>query len=123
MHLYMVELEPEVASWLRSLTAREFGQVDVYVGMLAERATTLGEPWSRNLGEGVRELRFHLHPREMRITYWLAPDRRIVLLTVFRKTRMRETEEVARAKALRKLCESEHDRAHTDFDREVPDHG
>ncbi|MFC9874145.1 hypothetical protein [Nocardia salmonicida] len=41
--------------------------------MLAQRATTLGEPWSRNLGGGVRELRFHLHPREFRITYWLAP--------------------------------------------------
>ncbi|WP_446224055.1 type II toxin-antitoxin system RelE/ParE family toxin [Nocardia sp. IBHARD005] len=54
--------------------------------MLAERATTLIEPWSRNLGDGVRELRFHLHPREFRITYWLAPGRRIVLLTVFRKT-------------------------------------
>ncbi|MFI7527305.1 type II toxin-antitoxin system RelE/ParE family toxin [Nocardia salmonicida] len=117
MHLYLVELEPEVARWLRSLTTREFSQVDVYVGMLAERATTLGEPWSRNLGDGVRELRFHLHPREFRITYWLAPGRRIVLLTVFRKTRMRETDEVARAKALRKVCESEHGCAHTDFDR------
>ncbi|KAF0836524.1 hypothetical protein FNL39_11424 [Nocardia caishijiensis] len=53
----------------------------------------------------------------MRITYWLAPGRRIVLLTVFRKTRMRETDEVARAKALRKVCESEHGCAHTDFDR------
>ncbi|MEV6064693.1 type II toxin-antitoxin system RelE/ParE family toxin [Nocardia asteroides] len=68
MTLYSVELEPEVATWLRSLSDREFAQVDVYVGMLAERATTLGEPWSRNLGEGVRELRFHLHPRGMRIT-------------------------------------------------------
>ncbi|MFD3507181.1 hypothetical protein [Nocardia sp. NPDC058666] len=44
MHLYLVELEPEVARWLRSLTTREFAQVDVYVGMLAERATTLSEP-------------------------------------------------------------------------------
>jgi hypothetical protein len=75
MHLYLVELEPEVARWLRSLNAREYGQVDVYVGMLAERATTLSEPWSRNLGDGVRELRFHLHPREMRIGTWLCPHR------------------------------------------------
>ncbi|MGW4635326.1 type II toxin-antitoxin system RelE/ParE family toxin [Nocardia sp. NPDC004415] len=117
MHLYAVELEPEVAGWLRSLTHREFAQVDVYVGMLAERATTLGEPWSRNLGAGVRELRFHLHPRQVRITYWLAEGRRVVLLTVFYKTRMRETEEVARARAARKVCEAEHGRAHTDFDR------
>lgn len=104
MVLYAVEVEPEVAAWLRSLSDRDFGRVDTYVGMLAEYAETLSEPWSRNLGEGVRELRFHLHPLEVRITYWLAPGKRVVLLTVFRKTRMRETSEVARAKALRKCA-------------------
>ena len=35
----------------------------------------------------VRELRFHLARAAWRVTYWLAPGRRIVLLTVFRKTR------------------------------------
>ncbi|MFF0632585.1 type II toxin-antitoxin system RelE/ParE family toxin [Nocardia sp. NPDC004151] len=123
MGLYAVEVEPEVAEWLRSLSDRDFGRVDTYVGMLAENAETLGEPWSRNLGDGVRELRFHLHPREMRITYWLAPDRRVVLLTVFRKTRMRETAEVDRAKALRKMCESEHEHARNSFDRKVDGDG
>ncbi len=51
MSLYAVEIEPEVADWLRSLSDRDFGRVDTYVGMLAEQADTLGEPWSRNLGE------------------------------------------------------------------------
>ncbi|WP_373280885.1 type II toxin-antitoxin system RelE/ParE family toxin [Nocardia carnea] len=87
--------------------------------MLAERAETLGEPWSRNLGDKLRELRFHLHPLEMRVTYWLAPGRRVILLTVFRKTRMRETAEVDRAKLLRKVCEAEHTDARSSFDREV----
>jgi hypothetical protein len=32
------------------------------------------------------------------LTYWLAPERRIVLLTVFRKTRMREDAEAKQAK-------------------------
>ncbi|MFB7722814.1 MULTISPECIES: type II toxin-antitoxin system RelE/ParE family toxin [unclassified Nocardia] len=123
MYLYAVEIEPDVADWLRSLSDKDFGRVDVYVGMLAENAETLGEPWSRNLGDGVRELRFHLHPREMRITYWLATGRRIILLTVFRKTRMREATEVARAKYLRKVCEAEHDHARASFDREVIDDG
>ncbi|TLF80757.1 type II toxin-antitoxin system RelE/ParE family toxin [Nocardia cyriacigeorgica] len=118
MSLYSVEIEPEVADWLRSLSDRDFGRVDEYVGMLAEHAATLGEPWSRNLGDHVRELRFHLHPREMRITYWLAPGRRVILLTVFRKTRMREVMEVERAKALRKVCEAEHDHARISFERE-----
>ena len=40
-----------------------------------------------------------------RITYWLAPQRRIVLLTVFRKTRDRETSEVERAIAAQQVCE------------------
>jgi hypothetical protein len=107
--------------WLRSLSDRDFGRVDTYVGMLAEKAETLGEPWSRSLGDGVRELRFHLHPLEMRITYWLAPGRRVVLLTVFRKTRMRESAEVERAKALRKVCEAGHEHARVSFDRKVDD--
>ncbi len=119
MGLYAVEIEPEVADWLRSLSDRDFGRVDIYVGMLAENAETLSEPWSRNLGDGVRELRFHLHPLEMRITYWLAPERRVVLLTVFRKTRMRETAQVERAKALRKVCEANHEHARTSFDRKA----
>jgi Phage derived protein Gp49-like (DUF891) len=45
----------------------------------------------------VRELRFHLLRQQTRVTYWLAPGRRVVLLTVFRKTRSAETAEVARA--------------------------
>ncbi|MEV0466448.1 type II toxin-antitoxin system RelE/ParE family toxin [Nocardia tengchongensis] len=121
MALYAVEVEPEVAAWLQSLSDRDFGRVDTYVGMLAENAETLGEPWSRNLGDGVRELRFHLHPREIRITYWLASNRRVVLLTVFRKTRPKESAEVDRAKALRKVCESEHEHARISFDRKKAD--
>ncbi|WP_406269003.1 helix-turn-helix domain-containing protein [Nocardia sp. NBC_00881] len=121
MGLYSVEIEPEVTEWLGSFSDRDFGRVDQYVGMLAEKAETLSEPWSRNLGDGLRELRFHLHPLEMRITYWLAPGRRVVLLTVFRKTRMRETLEVDRAKVLRKVCEVEHEHARISFDRKVRD--
>ena len=55
----------------------------------------------------------------IRVTYWLAPDRRIVLLTVFRKTRMRETAEVERAKQARKVCETEHDAAQHEYSRIV----
>lgn len=87
--LYEIEVEPEVRSWLEGLTDRDFGRVDFLVGLLAERAETLGEPYSRHLGGKVRELRFHLLRQQTRVTYWLAPDRRVVLLTVFRKTMQR----------------------------------
>lgn len=43
----------------------------------------------------------------MRVTYWIAPGRRIVLLTVFRKTRMREDREVDRARRALARCMAE----------------
>lgn len=53
----------------------------------------------------------------IRLTYWLAPGRRIVLLTVFRKARMRENAEVDRAQQARKACEAERHTAHDEFSR------
>jgi hypothetical protein len=85
MGMYEVEVEPEVRSWLEQLPDRDFGRVDFLVGMLAERAADLGEPYTRHLGGKVRELRFHLLAQQSRVTYWLAPCRRVILLTVFRK--------------------------------------
>lgn len=53
----------------------------------------------------------------MRITYWLAPGRRIVLLTVFRKTKQREVGEVERARQAQKTCQADHDSAEQHYDR------
>ena len=58
---------------------------------------------------------------------WAPPDilaimgaRRIILLTVFRKTRSAEAAEVARALQAQKTCEAaEHGPAHDTFDREA----
>jgi hypothetical protein len=119
MSLYEVELEPEVRSWLARLSDRDFGRVDFLVGLLAERAEDLGEPYARYLGGKVRELRFHLLRQQTRVTYWLAPGRRVTLLTVFHKTRGAETAQVARALRAQKVCEAEHGGAHEVFDREV----
>ncbi|GAA1908605.1 hypothetical protein GCM10009716_18160 [Streptomyces sodiiphilus] len=51
------------------------------------------------------------------VPYWFAPGRRIVLLTVFRKTRMREAAEVERAQQAQKICEAEHGQAQHTYDR------
>ena len=75
------------------------------------RPRPLGEPYSKHLRGGVRELRFHLGRSAWRLTYWLAPGQRIVLLTVFRKTRDRETTEVNRAIAAQHSCEVGHQAA------------
>lgn len=117
--LYDVEVEPEVRLWLDSLTDRDFGRVDFLVGLLAERAETLDEPYTRHLGGKVRELRFHLLRQQTRITYWLAPGRRVVLLTVFRKTRSAETAEVRRALRAQATCEANHGTAYHRYEREV----
>lgn len=52
-----------------------------------------------------------------RVTYWFGPEHRIVLLTVLRKTRMRETAQTARAVKARVLCEFEHGPAHMTYSR------
>ena len=70
----------------------------------------LGEPYTRQLDRKLRELRFHLDRQAVRITYWIASGRRIVLLTVFIKTRMREDREIERARrALSRCITEEHD--------------
>lgn len=119
MGLYDIELEPEVRSWLDDLSDRDYGRVMAYAELLAEEAETLGEPYSRHLGGKVRELRFHLAREQIRITYWLAPQRRVVLLTVFRKTRQVEDAEIGRARRAHKECEAEHGHAESRYEREV----
>ena len=55
----------------------------------------------------LRELRFHVDRRAVRVTYWIASGRRIVLLTVFVKSRMREDREIERARRALARCLSE----------------
>jgi len=115
--LYAVEVEPEVRSWLESLSDRDFGRVDFLIGVLAENAETLGEPYTRHLGGKVRELRFALLGRSTRVTYWLTSGRRIVLLTVFAKTRQVERAEIQRALQAQHVCEASHGIAHRSYER------
>lgn len=65
-----------------------------YIDLLAERGVHLGEPHTRQLSG---ELRFQLAGEHRRVTYYVASGRRVILLTVFRKTRQRERGEVQRA--------------------------
>ncbi|GAA2957138.1 hypothetical protein GCM10010446_47880 [Streptomyces enissocaesilis] len=55
----------------------------------------------------------------IRIPYRLAPGRRVVLLTVFRKTRRREDAEVARAKRAGVIRAAGHEPAHEESTRVV----
>ncbi|MFE2911095.1 type II toxin-antitoxin system RelE/ParE family toxin [Kitasatospora indigofera] len=102
-----VELEPEVRDWILGLAQDGQETVAFYVDLLEARGVLLGEPRTRQLDGKLRELRFHPVELDMRVTYWIAPGRRIILLTVFRKTRMREAAEVDRAKRAMRRCIAE----------------
>jgi hypothetical protein len=115
--LWRIEIEPEVRQWLELLSDAQYAKAERAADMLAAQPTTLGEPYSRHLGGKVRELRFLMDGNAVRITYWLTRDRRIVLLTVFRKTRQREVAEVERAQQMQKVCEAEHGSAEHSYER------
>ncbi|MGC4805118.1 type II toxin-antitoxin system RelE/ParE family toxin [Micromonospora sp. DT233] len=102
-----VELEPEVRDWLEGLSTAHFAKAAFYIDLLAGRGPLLGEPYTKQLDGKLRELRFYLERDPVRVTYWVAPDRRIVLLTIFRKTRMREYREIERARRALEGCVAE----------------
>ncbi|MGW6557928.1 type II toxin-antitoxin system RelE/ParE family toxin [Streptomyces hydrogenans] len=108
VELYQVEMEPEVETWLAGLAIQQEAQVDAVVGKLLDAPTTLGMPRARHLAGKTWELRFNLGSVKQRITYWVAPGKRIVLLTQFRKTKQNERTEVARAIAKQEECEARH---------------
>ena len=102
-----VELEPEIRDWLEGLPTAQFATAAFYIDLLAEQGPLLGEPYTKQLDGKLRELRFHLERDAVRVTYWIASGRRIVLLTVFRKTRMREEREIERARRALARCVAE----------------
>lgn len=90
------------------MTDDDYVQVEARIDRLAELGSVLRRPHTASLGDGLFELRFRLGPVAWRIPFWFAPDRVIVLLTVFRKQRMNERNEVARARQALKICTERH---------------
>ncbi len=99
-----VELEPEIRDWLEGLSTTQFATAAFYIDLLAEHGPLLSEPYTRQLDGKLRELRFRLGGQAVRVTYWIASGRRIMLLTVFVKTRMREIREIERAQRALQRC-------------------
>ena len=109
-----VELEPEVRDWYLALDEEDQARVGFHVDRLAETGPLLDEPFAKQLDGKLRELRFYLGGRPTRITYWIASNRRIVLLTVFVKTGQRERREVDRARRAYQRCVDERHAAEED---------
>ena len=91
--------------------------MEAHADYLAENVETIRMPRSRPLEGKVHELRFGLDRNNVRITYWLAPGRRVVILTVFHKTRDHEATQIERALKAQKRCEASHDKADTVWTR------
>jgi hypothetical protein len=102
-----VELEPEVRDWYLALDEEDQARAGFHIDRLAEMGPLLDEPFTKQLDGKLRELRFYLGGRPTRVTYWIASNRRIILLTVFVKTRQRERREVDRARRAYQQCVAE----------------
>jgi hypothetical protein len=108
--LHRFELEPEVREWLDSLSDSDYKRVDEVAGLLAEKGTGLGGPWSDHLEGQVWELRLRLAQAAVRVAYWCRPDGTIVMLTMFHKTRQHDQRQIDRAVRAQQACEREHRR-------------
>ncbi len=109
-----IELEPEVRDWYLSLDNDHRGRVDFHLDRLAQKGPLLDEPHTKQLDGKLRELRFFLGGRATRVTYWVASGRRIILLTVFEKTKRQERRQVARAQRAMTRCAAEEHTAEDD---------
>jgi hypothetical protein len=95
MEPWNIEVLAEVAQWRAGLRTP---QVDAAIDLLAERGELLPYPYSSHLVGRLRELRIQFRGEKDRVSYYPAKRRRIVLLTVFRKQRRRESAEIERAR-------------------------
>ena len=109
-----VELEPEVRGWYLTLDDDQQGRVDFHIDRLSQEGPLLDEPHTKQLDGKLRELRFYLGSRATRITYWIAPGRRIILLTVFVKTQRQERRQIERASRAMERCIAEEHTAEDD---------
>jgi len=89
---------------LEELPTALFARAAFYIDLLGEHGPLLGEPYTKQLDGKLRELRFYVERDAVRVTYWIASNRRIVL---FRKTRQREDRQVEQARRALALCEAE----------------
>src|SRR5712691_4712042 len=99
------------------VSATRISGTQFYVDLLESEGVGLGEPYTRQLRGKLRELRFYIGRERYRISYYVATGRRIILLTVFKKSRQRETAEIDRAEVAMQRCI---ERGHTAEESDEP---
>lgn len=95
---WVVEFSGEVRDWYVALSPEGKAATQRIVARLEAQGYMLGMPHSRQLGDGLRELRFTCEGVARRIAYVLDPERKAVTLTTFRNQRNNERGEVLRAR-------------------------
>ena len=95
---WTVEFSDEVLTWYQGLTPEGKAATRRVLARLEDAGYMLGMPLSKQLGGGLRELRFTCEGVARRITYVLEPERKAITLTTFRKQRQNERGEVLRAR-------------------------
>jgi hypothetical protein len=78
-----------------------------HLDLLEKRSALLGEPYTRQLSGKMRELRLYCGGQRVRISNWIAPGRRVIALTVFTKTKLRQADEIERASDAMARCQAE----------------
>lgn len=64
-----IETEPEFVGWYATLNDHDAATADFHVDLLEREGVHLGEPYTRQLSGTLRDLRFHLGARQMRVSY------------------------------------------------------
>ncbi|WP_315560580.1 type II toxin-antitoxin system RelE/ParE family toxin [Corynebacterium durum] len=95
---WTVEFSDEVLTWYQGLTPEGKAATRRVLARLEDAGYMLGMPLSKQLGGGLRELRFTCEGVARRITYVLEPERKAITLTTFRKQRQNERGEILRAR-------------------------
>lgn len=95
---WTVEISAEVGAWYATLKSRDKAAADRAFDRLAEHGPALRMPHSRPLGGGLFELRFTCEGTARRATYYIDMQRKVTMLTTFRKQRQHERREVTRAR-------------------------
>lgn len=95
-----VEVSHEVARWYARLAPRDRAFADRALDRLAASGPGIRMPHSRQLGEGLHELRFSCEGVSRRITYAFGSKDRVRALTTFAKQRGLERHEIERARGV-----------------------
>ncbi|SEG74217.1 hypothetical protein SAMN04489712_110201 [Thermomonospora echinospora] len=103
----LIELEAEVADWLEQLLTAQFAAVAFAMHLIAAYGALRADPRVQYLGNRfhpMNVMRFYLDTEPMGLSYWCAPERRTVILTVWRVSRICEAAEAARARQALHRC-------------------